>query len=269
MADEAQTVLEEAATRWRSASPGSPAEPWRVGVDLGTASCVVVVLDGEDRPIWVDSEGSGALADGVVVDFAVATRTVAALRRRAMEALGRELTQAATAYPPNIGEADSRACRYVCEAAGFDEVVLVDEVTAARTMLEVHDGVVVDVGGGSTGVGVFRGGRLVAIDDRPGGGHHLDLILAGALGLCVARAEEVKRRDPEACLPLLRPGIERIAESVRAMTFDAEELDVHLAGGALMVTGADDVVAKYLGRPVVSYPHALLITPVGIARNAP
>lgn len=269
MGDEARAVLEEAAIRWRSVPPGRRADPWRVGVDLGTASCVVVVLDGDDRPIWVDAEGSGALVDGVVVDFSAATRTVAGLRQRAVEALGRELGQAATAYPPNIGEADSRACRYVCEAAGFDEVVLVDEVTAARSTLGVHDGVVVDVGGGSTGVGVFRGGRLVAIDDRPGGGHHLDLILAGALGLGVERAEEVKRRDPEACLPLLRPGLERIAESVRAMTLDAEELDVHLAGGALMVAGAADVVSKYLGRPVVSYPHALLVTPVGIARHAP
>ena len=69
-------------------------------------------------------------------------------------------------------------------------------------------------------------------------------------------------------LPILVPGVQRIAESVRDMTRDAEELPLHLAGGALMIPGAADVLAKYLERTVMSYPHALLITPVGIARSA-
>jgi ethanolamine utilization protein EutJ len=251
---------------------GSPAaevgDTLRVGVDLGTASCVLVVLDEADDPVWVDSHPSGALADGVVVDFAMAADTVRRLRIRAEEALGRALTGAATAYPPCIGEQDSRACRYVCEAAGFDDVRLVDEVSAAQRTLGVRDGVVVDVGGGSTGVGVYRGGRRVALDDRPGGGHHLDLVLAGALGIGVQEAEARKREQPEECLPVLVPGLERIAESVRSMTRDAEELPLHLAGGALMVPGADRVLATYLDRTTVSYRHALLVTPIGIARSA-
>ena len=52
------------------------------------------------------------------------------------------------------------------------------------------------------------------------------------------------------------------------MTRDAEELPLHLAGGALMIAGAGDVLAEYLERTVVTYPHALLITPIGIARSA-
>lgn len=249
--------------------PAGLDEPLRVGVDLGTASCVLVVLDRHDEPVWVDCHPSGALADGVVVDFAAATRTVRELKERAESALGADLRCTATGYPPCIGEADSRACRYVCEAAGFVDVVLVDEVSAAQRTLEVENGVVVDVGGGSTGVGVFRAGRLRRLDDRPGGGHHLDLILAGALGISVPDAERRKREEPSAHLPVLVPGLQRIAETVRVLTPDAEELDLHLAGGALMLTGADDVIAKYLHRPVVSYPHALFITPIGIARCAP
>jgi ethanolamine utilization protein EutJ len=65
------------------------------------------------------------------------------------------------------------------------------------------------------------------------------------------------------------PGLQRIAESVRAMTRGVEHLPVHLAGGALMIPGADAVLAAWLERPVVTYPHALLITPLGIARSAP
>ena len=103
--------------------------------------------------------------------------------------------------------------------------------------------------------------------DRAGGGHHLDLILAGALGLSTEQAESHKRAHPRDCLPILTPGLQRIAESVRAMTAQAEDLPLHLAGGALMIPGAHDVLARYLHRKVVTYPHALLITPIGIARS--
>jgi ethanolamine utilization protein EutJ len=240
----------------------------RVGVDLGTASCVLVVLS-DDEPVWVRSHPSGALRDGVVVDFAEATAGVRRLKEAAEEELGVELATAATAYPPCIPVKDARACTYVCESAGFDEVALVDEVSAAQRTLEVVDGVVVDVGGGSTGVGVFRGGELVGLDDRAGGGHHLDLMVAGALGIPLEDAEPYKRTRPRETFPLLVPGLQRIAENVRALTVGDEELPLHLAGGALMIPGAGDVLADYLERDVVTYPHALLITPIGIARSAP
>lgn len=243
-------------------------EPWHVGVDLGTATCVIVVLDDDGLPVWLDSHPSGALADGVVVDFARAVNAVRGLKERAEEALGRELHSAATAFPPCVGEAESRACRFVLEGAGFTDVILCDEVSAARRTLDITDGVIVDVGGGSTGVGVFRDGGLVAIDDRPGGGHHLDLIVAGALQVDLAVAEKVKRTRPDECFSALIPGLERIAESVKALSLGAEDLEVHLAGGALMIPGADKVISRYLQRPVVSYPHADLITPIGIARHA-
>jgi ethanolamine utilization protein EutJ len=261
----------------RSALAGQPGEraalpaagPLRTGVDLGTASCVLVVLDGTGEPVWVDSQPSAALRDGVVVDFAAAERTVRLLREHAELALGADLDSAAAGYPPGIPEADARASRYVCEAAGFGKVALVDEVTAAQRTLGVRDGVIVDVGGGSAGAGAFRGGELLTLDDRPGGGHHLDLVLAGALGIGTEEAEACKREEPRACLPHAVPWIERIAESIRLMTAGAEDLPLHLAGGALMLPGADEIIASYLGRDTVSYPHALLITPLGIARSAP
>jgi len=268
VADDPRTVL-GAAAACVGVVPEQPlAVGLRVGVGLGTGTCVLVVLDAAGLPVWVDDHPSGALRDGVVVDFAAATAAVRQLKSRAEDALGVPLSSAATAYPPCIPVRDARACTYVCEAAGFDDVVLVDEVTAAQRTLDVHDGVVVDVGGGSTGVGVFRGGELDVLDDRPGGGHHLDLVLAGALGLTVEQAEVHKRERPAEALPILVPGLQRIAESIRAMTRGVEQLPLHLAGGALMIPGADAVLAGYLERTVVTYPHALLITPLGIARSA-
>ncbi|MEJ2867791.1 ethanolamine utilization protein EutJ [Actinomycetospora sp. OC33-EN08] len=260
--------LAAAAARVGAAPAGTPRRP-RVGVDLGTASCVLVVLD-DDEPVWVESAGSGALHDGVVVDFAKAVATVRALRDSAQDALGLELASAATAYPPCIPVADARACTYVCETAGFERVELVDEVSAAQRTLEVADGVVVDVGGGSTGVGVFRGGELVRLDDRPGGGHHLDLVLAGALDVDLAEAERFKRERPADALPIVTPNLHRIGESIRSMTRGVDaDLPLYLAGGALMIPRAGDVLARYLHRTVITHPHALLITPLGIARSCP
>ena len=260
-------TLAETAARLRSVRPDHTGE-LRTGVDLGTATCVLVVVDETGAPVWVDAHPTAAIRDGVVVDFAAATAAVRTLKRAAEAALGTELRNAATAFPPCIGEADSRACRFVVEGAGFDRVTLIDEVSAANLTLEVTDGVVVDVGGGSTGVGVFEGGELRALDDRPGGGHHLDLILAGALALPLDDAEQRKREGAEDYSAILRPGFERIGASIRAMTVGAEHLEVHLAGGALMIPGADAIIGRYLGRPVRSYPHALFITPLGIARYA-
>lgn len=260
-------LLEEAFRR-----VGSPRAEWsgplRTGIDLGTATCVLTVVDAAGLPVWVDFHATAALRDGVVVDFTAAAAAVSMLKQRAEQALGVPLDTAATAYPPCVGEADSRACRFVLEAAGFAEVALIDEVSAANRTLGVRDGVVVDVGGGSTGVGVFSGGDLVALDDRPGGGHHLDLILAGALNIDLTEAERLKREHADHHRVVLRPGVERIAESIRAMTAGWEHLELHLAGGALMLPGAAEIIARYLGRPVRSYPRALLITPLGIARYA-
>jgi ethanolamine utilization protein EutJ len=267
--EQATVVLERAA--WLLSTKGivPTGGTLHSGVDLGTASCVLTVLDGSGQPVYVASRPSGALRDGVVVDFVAAERTVRRLKDEAEQALGTVLASAATAYPPCITEPDARACRFVCEAAGFEKVILVDEVTAAQQTLGVRDGVVVDVGGGSTGVGVFETGRLVTLDDRPGGGHYLDLVLAGALNITTEEAERRKREQPRACLPHLVPCIERIAESVAQMTAKAGDLPLHIAGGALMLPGAAEIVHRYLGRETISYPHALLITPLGIARCAP
>jgi ethanolamine utilization protein EutJ len=237
------------------------------GVDLGTATCVITVVDLAGAPVWIDVLPTAAIRDGVIVDFAGASAATTTLREKAQEVLDTELLSATTAFPPCVGEAESRACRFVLEAAGFEEVTLLDEVSAANHALEITDGVVVDVGGGSTGVGVFRDGELTMLDDRPGGGYHLDLILSGALGVDMAEAERRKRENTDGeFLPILRPGFERIAHNIADLTRGSEHLDLHLAGGALMYPGADQAISRYLNRPVHTYPNASLITPLGIAR---
>jgi len=263
--------LERAAASVVTGSGQSPtvggSGPLRCGVDLGTATIVLAIVDEAQEPVYCDAVPSQAVRDGVVVDFHGAAESVAHLKERAEAVLGVTLEEAATAYPPGVGINESRACQFVLERAGLDCRELIDEVSAANTLLGVRDGVVVDVGGGSTGVGIIRGGLLIDVGDLPGGGHHLNLILAGALGIGVEEAERLKREDGGSYLHVLRPGLERVAANIERLSRGAKDLPVHLVGGALMIGGAGDVIAQYLERPVVEYPHALLITPFGIARS--
>ena len=263
---DAGEFLELAVTRFRD-----PAGEWHgdlhTGVDLGTATIVIAVVDDAGAPVYLDETRAAAVRDGVVVDFHGAVAVTTRLRRVAEEALGRPLTAASTAYPPGVGRSESRACRFVVEGAGMECVELVDEVSAANALLGLTDAVLVDVGGGSTGVGVIEDGELVQVGDLPGGGHHLDLILAGALKVDLPEAERLKRENGGEYLHILRPGLERVAANIERLSAGHDGVPVHLAGGALMIPGGDEVIAEYLGRPVVEYPQALYITPLGIAMS--
>ncbi|WP_128003333.1 ethanolamine utilization protein EutJ [Piscinibacter defluvii] len=259
----AQRFLDSAAVRLRE--PSKPKGPLRFGVDLGTATIVIAAVDAQGEPVYWDFVRAQVVRDGVVVDFHGAVQAVRQLKASSESALGTQIEAAATAHPPTVPVSDCRACAFVLQQAGIDCRILVDEVTAANAILQVKDGAVVDVGGGSTGVGVFRGGELATLSDFAGGGHHLDLILAGALKLPVEVAEVHKREHGAEVMQLLRPGIERVAESVRRQCAGQDPGTVYLAGGALQIPGADAVIARYLGWKVQGYEHAELITPFGIA----
>lgn len=260
----AQAFLDAAVQRLRAPAVAARG-PLRFGVDLGTATIVIAAVDADGAPAYWNFERARVVRDGVVVDFQGAVDAVRRLKASAEAALGSEIGAGATAHPPAVPASDCRACGFVLQQAGIDCRALVDEVGAANALLAVRDGAVVDVGGGSTGVGVYRDGTLVRLDDVAGGGHHLDLILAGALRLAIEDAEQHKRTRGDAVLPILRPGVERIAESIRRLCGGVDPGLVHLAGGALQIPGADGVVERYLGWPVQAWRHAELITPFGIA----
>ena len=245
--------------------PGQASGSLRFGIDLGTATIVLTAVDEALRPVYWNFVRAQVVRDGVVVDFQGAVQAVRELKNRAEAALGTVVAEAATAHPPAVPLSDCRACAYVLQQAGIECRTLVDEVTAANAILRVKDGAVVDVGGGSTGVGVFKDGALVSLTDRAGGGHHLDLILAGALRIPIEEAERRKREQGSDAVQILRPGVERIAESIARQCGGNKPGVVHLAGGAIQLPGAAEIIAAYLGWQVRAYRHAELITPFGIA----
>src|SRR5664280_1206099 len=243
----------------------------KAGVDLGTAYTVLVALDGDDRPLAAAYEFADVVRDGVVTDYVGAIDVVKRLRKNVESRLGLSIPAAHGAYPPGVSRSDVRAVGHVIEAAGMECSGLVDEPTAANAVLRLRDGVVVDVGGGTTGVAVVQDGEVVHTADEPTGGTHLTLVIAGALGISFDEAEALKK-DPAQQLrlfPLVRAVMEKVATIVATSTRGWPVPKIYLVGGTVAFPGFAEVVTQALGIDAVVPVAPLFVTPLGIARSAP
>ena len=243
----------------------------KAGVDLGTACTVLVALDGDDRPLAAAYEYADVVRDGVVTDFAGAVDVLSRLRRDVETRLGVSIPSAHGAYPPGVPLSEVRAVQHVIQGAGMECSGLVDEPTAANAVLRLRDGVVVDVGGGTTGVAVVRGGEVVHTADEPTGGTHFTLVIAGALGISFDEAETLKK-DPaqqSRLFPLIRPVMEKVATIVATHTLGWPVPKVYLVGGTVSFPGFAGVVSDASGFDAVVPVAPLFVTPLGIARSAP
>lgn len=145
--------------------------------------------------------------------------------------------------------------------------------------------VLVDMGGGTTSIGVFAHSRLMHVDGVAVGGHHITMDLARGLSTKVSAAERLKTlygataatasderelisvpsvdddRDSGQHLPrshlarIIRPRVEEILELVRdrlkAAGFAGEAgRRVVLTGGACQLTGLQDLAREVLGGQV-------------------
>jgi ethanolamine utilization protein EutJ len=187
-----------------------------VGVDLGTAYTVLVVLDEQMQPLAGEYRFAQIVRDGLVLDFHGAISLLRELKQNIETRLGFELTTAATTYPPGVPATEVRATRHVVEAAGFQVEHIVDEPTAANAVLQIENGAVVDVGGGTTGIAIFREGEVVYTADEPTGGTHFSLVIAGGLGLEFEQAEALKKDNNQhrRLFPVIRPVMEKVGTIV-------------------------------------------------------
>jgi ethanolamine utilization protein EutJ len=250
---------------------GEPPDAVKVGVDLGTAYTVVVALDAGDTPLAAAASFADVVRDGVVTDFIGAVDLVRRLKQDVEQRLGVTLTAANGAFPPGVPRAEVRAVEHVIEAAELECTGLVDEPTAANHVLGLRDGVVVDVGGGTTGIAVLADGEVVHTADEATGGTHLTLVLAGAHGISFEQAERLKT-DPDQqrrLFPLVRPVMEKVATIVMRNTAGWPVPRISLVGGTAAFPGFADVVAEATGVETVVPANPLFVTPLGIARSAP
>ncbi len=253
-----------------SAPLAQPPSTIKAGVDLGTAYTVLVALDGDDRPLAAAYEFADVVRDGVVTDYIGAVDVLRRLTADVEARLGVSIPAAFGAYPPGVPLSEVRAVRHVIEAAGMECDGLIDEPSAANAVLGLRDGVVVDVGGGTTGVAVISDGEVVHTADEPTGGTHLTLVIAGALGIGFDEAETLKKDPTQQArlFPLVRPVMEKVASIVVANTRGWPVPRVHLVGGSVAFPGFAEAVSRASGFDAVVPVAPLFVTPLGIARSA-
>lgn len=239
----------------------------QVGVDLGTAYTVLIVLDEDGSPIAGEYQFAQIVRDGLVVDFVGAVELLRTLKQRVEATLGVTLTSAASAYPPGVPQAEVRATANVLYAAGLECTGLVDEPSAANHVLQIRNGAIVDVGGGTTGIAVVREGQVVYTADEPTGGTHFTLVVAGAQGISFEQAEVLKQQPEQQkrLFPVVRPVMEKVATIVERHIAGWDIGALHLVGGACAFPGMDRVIQEVTGVETFLPSNPLFVTPLGIA----
>lgn len=246
-----------------------PSSVYYTGVDLGTACVVLAVLDEHLRPVAGTFRYADVVRDGMVVDYIGAIRIVREMKEELEEKLGSQLIYAAAAIPPGTDALDSGAIKNVVQGAGFEITALPDEPTAANAVLNIRNGAVVDIGGGTTGISVLKDGKVVYVADEPTGGTHFSLVIAGAYKMSFADAEIYKRdkKNHKELLPVLKPVIEKVS-SIISRHIEGREVDgIYLVGGTCCLTGIEGIIEKKTGIPTYKPGNPMFVTPLGIARN--
>ena len=253
---------------WRLDNSISPASI-HVGVDLGTAYTVLVVLDEHYKPIAGEYQFAQVTRDGLVVDFIGAVDLLRAMKSRVEKKLGFELTSGATGYPPGVPQAEVRATANVLYGAGLNCTGLIDEPTAANNVLQIKDGAIVDVGGGTTGIAIFKNGEVIYTADEPTGGTHFSLVIAGSTGKSFEEAEELKKNpnEQQRLFPIIRPVMEKVGSIINRHV-DGHHVDrLYLVGGTCAYPGMDKVIEEVTGVETMLPGNPLFVTPLGIAMN--
>jgi ethanolamine utilization protein EutJ len=240
-------------------------------VDLGTAYLVLVVLDEDGTPVAGEWQFAQVVRDGLVVDFIGATDLLRGMKERVENRIGRQIEQAVSGYPPGVPLAEVRATANVIEAAGISCPRLVDEPTAANNVLQLREGAIVDVGGGTTGIAVLKKGKVVFTADEATGGTHFSLVIAGSLGISFEQAEELKVTVSEQTrlFPTVRPVMEKVGNIIARNVQGLDVRSITMVGGGSAFQGMGEVVEEYTGIPTEVVASPVFVTPLGLALQCP
>jgi ethanolamine utilization protein EutJ len=261
--DELQNRLDQAARILNRERPVKVSGPVKVGIDLGTADVVLMVLDQSGQPVCCFLEWAQVVRDGVVVDFIGAVEIVRRLLAKAEKALGMEMTSASTSFPPGT---DQRLSTNILETAGLDVANVMDEPSCVASLLHLDKSAVVDVGGGTTGVAVVEKGKVVFSGDEPTGGTHIALVISGHYGVSFEEAERRKRSPEEyGILSLARPTLQRVSDIVSGFIQGHKVEELVLTGGTCCLPGVETVFEQELGLKAKLPSQPLLLTPLAIA----
>lgn len=242
----------------------------KVGVDLGTANIVIAVVDENNRPIAGVTQGASVVRDGIVVDYIGASQIVRNLKREVEGILGVDLSyaKAATAIPPGILAGNTKIIANVVDSADFVVTNVVDEPTAAATVLGIQNGAVVDVGGGTTGISILKNGEVIFSADEATGGIHMTLVLAGFHHITTEEAEELKKNEAQRKIfPIIKPVVQKMASIVNRFISGYDVGEIYVVGGACVFDDFEKIFEDEIGIKTIKPVEPLLVTPLGIAFN--
>ncbi len=244
-----------------------PAQPLWAGVDLGTANIVTAVVDQAGTPVaGMLTRSNSTVRDGLVFDY-MGTMTILKNQVNLLREKGFKIKFASAAYPPGTVGRNQKSFGHVLNGASLEVSGLIDEPSAAALALGITDGCVVDIGGGTTGISILENGRVVYTGDEPTGGHHLDLVIAGNLGIDIDEAETMKN-DPAHqgyLSTVVMPVFEKMGSIVSHHIKSHRPRVIYLVGGTSSFPGADMIIERETGLPVILPSDPLLVTPLGTA----
>ena len=245
----------------------SKSKVYYTGVDLGTACVVIAVLDENFEPVAGAYKYADVVRDGMVVDYVGAVRIVKQLKEEIEEKLGTELIYAASAIPPGTDELDSGAIKNVVQGAGFELSNILDEPTAANELLKMKNGVVVDIGGGTTGISILKDDKVVYVTDEPTGGTHFSLVVAGAYSMTFEEAELYKKdpKNHKELISVLTPVIEKVSGIINKNIKNYEVDEISIVGGTCCLAGIEGIIEKNTKIKTRKPKNPMFVTPLGIA----
>ncbi len=237
---------------------------WQVGIDLGTADIVLLVTDAHGEPLAAFMEWAEVVRDGVVVDYIGAVDIVKRLVQQAEAKLGIEIKEAVTSFPPGT---EPRISQNVVENAGLKVKTMIDEPSSVLHLLNITDGAVVDIGGGTTGLSVAQKGKIVYTADEPTGGRHVTLTIAGNQRISFEEAEKMKRAaQTNGLMAVVEPVFQKMAEIIKNHLVKFPVKDVYLSGGTFCFPGIVEVFKQELPQFNWILPaQPLFLTPLAIA----
>lgn len=240
-----------------------------VGVDLGTAYIVLVVVDSDGNPIAAELQYAEVIRDGLVVDYSKACSIVRELKEKLENRIGVEITDAAIAMPPGVNDKSVSTHKYVAESAGFEVLNVIEEPEAANYILQIDNGAVVDVGGGTTGIAIFKDGKMIYTADEPTGGTHLTLTIAGNYNIPFSEAEKIKKdaKNSKEIFRIVLPVIQKVGSIINKHIKDYDVDLICLVGGTVCLEGFENVIENETGIRTVKPKNPFLVTPLGIAKS--
>lgn len=238
------------------------------GVDLGTYKTIVIVIDDKGSPRAANLRRAEVVKSGLIVDYIRALDIVRELMDEIRNCSPLKINKGATSFPPQTETANINTTKYILESVDLEVLSILDEPSAARLALNIRDGAIVDVGGGTTGVAVIKDGEVIYTNDEATGGEHLSLVLAGRLNISYEEADQIKlkKENAQKILPIVQPVIEKISSIVESFLKNFAGIKtIYLAGGTCALDGLSEIVSKNLHLETFRPKAPQFITPFGIA----